>query len=407
MKRLTIYILTILCLTSCDWLQKQKSGDVIAQVGDKVLYESDLINLVPIGSSPEDSLRIVNQYIQQWATNQILYQKAVRNSGQKDEIEAMVENYRRLLYVHEYEQNLLQRRLPDSISETQISQFYQSHKDLFLLKESLIKGMYIVVNKNSRDVNKLISWMRNPTKENMEKIEAIAFQKSLGYNIFFDQWQSFSEIKSHIPFSQQGTDREWLTANDFLRLEDSELIYILRITDKLFVGEQMPYEFAHSEIIKAIQNSQQVNTLKRIEQEIYQDGVENGDIYLRNALSLEQQLESLNNNLPQQVEQTDSVPAKTPEPIKQQQVQQPIQQTPKQATPQNEQQPKQINTPTQQPVQQKPVQSKTIEQKTEQTKTEQPTTIVPVAQEPAQQTTQPTEENNNNSKATFDSNIFN
>ena len=289
----TIFIIPLVFLfASCEWLKSHQTGDVVAQVDDKVLYERDIQQLVPIGTSSQDSLRIVYQYIQQWATNQLLYKKAVQNSGKKDEIEAMVEDYRRLLYVHEYEQNLLQRRNTDTIPTDSIKAYYDAHHDIFRLKDNVVKGIFIIIPKNSRDEGRLIEWLRNPTEENQEKLETFAYEKSVGFSNFINNWQNFNEIKMRMPL-QTSNDTEWLRQNTFVTLEDSAKTYLLRLTDKLYVGEEMPFEIARPEIVNVMENGMQISTLKRIEHELYQDGVKRGDIYLKETRSFEELLSLL------------------------------------------------------------------------------------------------------------------
>lgn len=313
MKKYIVIISVLMLLTGCKWLETQHTGDIVAQVNDKVLYENDIRQLVPIGTSPEDSIRIVYQYIQQWATNQLLYQKAVQNSDKKDEIETMVQDYRRLLYVHEYEQNLLQRRISDTIPDDSVRAYYNAHREIFRLKDNIVKGIFIIIPQSSKDASRLIEWMRNPTQENLRKIDLFAYEKSLGYNNFVENWQNFNEIKLRMPL-QTVDDTEWLRQNSFIILEDTAKTYLLRLTDKLFIDDKMPFEIAKPEIINVMENGLQISTLRRIEQELYYDGVRRGDIYLKETRSLDELLSELpeESSVPVESQQTLQVKEQRP-----------------------------------------------------------------------------------------------
>lgn len=287
------FVLLIVCLfTSCKWIERRRMGNIVAQVGDKVLYESEVSRFVPVGTSPEDSLRIVNQYIYQWSTKQLLYKRAVQNSDYKDEFEAMVDDYRRQLYVHEYEQNILQRRQIDSITDATLMEYFEAHHELFRLKDNYVKGMFVIMPRESKDVNVLISLLRNPTDENMPEIESYLYEKSLGYSLFTDHWQAFSELKVHLPLKTTD-DSEWLRQNSFVTLEDTTKTYVLRIVDRIFTGDEMPFEIAKPVVKDVIENGQRISTLKAIEQELYNDGIRRGDIFLRDTRSLEEQIAAL------------------------------------------------------------------------------------------------------------------
>ena len=292
MKKLWIIPITLLLLNSCQWFERHRRGDIAAQVGDKVLYENDVRALVPIGISSEDSLRIVNQYIKQWATKQLLYQRAVKYSEQKEEFEIMVDNYRRQLYVHEFEQNMLQRRRTDSISDDSLQSWFATHHDLFRLNDNYVKGMFIIMPKQSHDINRLLQLMKEPTEDKMPDLEAIAIENSLGYSIFFDRWQAFSEIKLRLPLKTTD-DSEWLKQNSFITLEDSTKTYILRVTEKIYSGDEMPLEIARPKVKDVMENGQRISTLKAIEQDLYNDGIKHGDIYLRETRTIEEQIAAL------------------------------------------------------------------------------------------------------------------
>ena len=65
-------ILFSLSVCSCSWLKKEQKTDAIARVGNSYLYKEDIQNLVPKGAAKEDSLLIINSYIDRWATKKIL-----------------------------------------------------------------------------------------------------------------------------------------------------------------------------------------------------------------------------------------------------------------------------------------------------------------------------------------------
>ena len=381
MKKYIVIISVLMLLTGCKWLETQHTGDIVAQVNDKVLYENDIRQLVPIGTSPEDSIRIVYQYIQQWATNQLLYQKAVQNSDKKDEIETMVQDYRRLLYVHEYEQNLLQRRISDTIPDDSVRAYYNAHREIFRLKDNIVKGIFIIIPQSSKDASRLIEWMRNPTQENLRKIDLFAYEKSLGYNNFVENWQNFNEIKLRMPL-QTVDDTEWLRQNSFIILEDTAKTYLLRLTDKLFIDDKMPFEIAKPEIINVMENGLQISTLRRIEQELYYDGVRRGDIYLKETRSLDKLLSELPEESSVPVESQQTLQVKEQRPAQQSQT------TPKPAA-------RTDKTPAPAPTPQQQFQETVKPQQSSQTP----------AQSPAQSQQQPAQPQQQQ-EATFDYDIF-
>ena len=82
----------------------QRSDDILlARLGDAYLYESEVKSLQMANLSSVDSTAIIQQYIQNWAQEELLLQKAVLNINQNElEIDKRLEAYRRSLLIHAY-----------------------------------------------------------------------------------------------------------------------------------------------------------------------------------------------------------------------------------------------------------------------------------------------------------------
>ena len=69
-----IYIIIVLAIFSCQ--RSENEGKPVAKVYENVLYEKDLNEILPDNISKEDSLIFVKNYINKWAREQLLVQKA-------------------------------------------------------------------------------------------------------------------------------------------------------------------------------------------------------------------------------------------------------------------------------------------------------------------------------------------
>ena len=74
-------ILLISLISSCS--KKQDDKNAIARVYDVYLYEEDLKEILPENYSKEDSMLLVSNYINSWAQDQLLLQKAEINLDDK------------------------------------------------------------------------------------------------------------------------------------------------------------------------------------------------------------------------------------------------------------------------------------------------------------------------------------
>ena len=71
------------------------------------LYHEDLQAVLPAGLSKDDSLLFAEHYIRNWAEEVLLYEKAKSNIPNSGEIDKLVENYRKALIMHTYQQALM------------------------------------------------------------------------------------------------------------------------------------------------------------------------------------------------------------------------------------------------------------------------------------------------------------
>ncbi len=260
-----------LLLGSCTALEKQQKVGAAVEVNGQYLYRSTLDSLT-VGLSPEDSLRMVQQYISQWTKDILEYDKAKART--KSDLEKMVEEYRRALYVQAYEQQLIERHMPKAVPDSVVAQVYEQMPNRFLLDESIVKGILVVVPKDARDIAKLRGWM---AKEKLDEIEKYAYQNASGYELFADKWLTTTDLLAHIP-AERAEMENMLKAKNQIEVTDSLKTYILQVTEKHLRGEQMPMEYARPEIEKIVLYERQVDFLNKEREKLYNEAIQDQKI---------------------------------------------------------------------------------------------------------------------------------
>lgn len=254
-------------LSGCAAYKKKNQSGAAVEVNGHYLYRSTLDSLT-LGMSPEDSLRTVQQYVSQWSKDILLYDQAKRRTNA--EIENMVEDYRRTLYVQAYEESLVERRMPKTVPDSVVLQVYEQMPDRFILDESIVKGMLVVVPSDARDIAKLRGWM---AKEKLDEIEKYAYKSANGYELFTDRWLTTTALLAHIPTER--TDLETaLKAKNQIEVSDSLKTYILQVTEKHIRGEQMPIEYARPQIEKIVLNARRVEFLNKERERLYNEAIQ-------------------------------------------------------------------------------------------------------------------------------------
>lgn len=260
-----------LLLGSCTAVEKQQKVGAAVEVNGQYLYRSTLDSLT-VGLSSEDSLRMVQQYISQWTKDVLEYDKAKART--KSDLEKLVEEYRRALYVQAYEQQLIERHMPKAVPDSVVAQVYEQMPNRFLLDESIVKGILVVVPKDARDIAKLRGWM---AKEKLDEIEKYAYQNASGYELFADKWLTTTDLLAHIPAERAEMENQ-LKAKNQIEVTDSLKTYVLQVTEKHLRGEQMPMEYARPEIEKIVLYERQVDFLNKEREKLYNEAIQDQKI---------------------------------------------------------------------------------------------------------------------------------
>ena len=256
-----------LLLGSCTALEKKQQAGAAVEVNGQYLYRSTLDSLT-VGLSPEDSLRVVQQYISQWAKDILVYDKAKART--KSELEQLVEDYRRSLYVHAYEEYLVDRRMPKAVPDSTVQQVYDRMPERFLLDESIMKGIFVVVPNDARDIAKLKGWL---TKEKLDEIEKYAYQNASGYELFTDKWLTTTDLLAHVPAERAEIEAQLKNKNQ-VEVTDSLKTYLIQVTEKHLRGERMPLEYARPEIEKIVLSERQVDFLNKEREKLYNEAIQ-------------------------------------------------------------------------------------------------------------------------------------
>lgn len=259
----------VIAANSCTLFDKRDSG-VVAEYDGHTITQAD-IRYITSGLSSEDSARVAEAYIRQWATNLIEYNEA--KDVPNRELERLVEDYRHSLYIHDYEERLVAQRMPKEVEDTVIAQFYNAHPQYFILREAILRGVLLVIPNGAPDMDKLKRRLHAPTEEeNIEFIEKYAYQYATGYELFLDEWKTVDQIMMRMPIKGDDFQKQ-LSRDKQIELQDSVNTYLLQITDAYAMGSPMPQDYATPEITKIILNQRQVEFLQRERDALYEHAV--------------------------------------------------------------------------------------------------------------------------------------
>ena len=269
--RILIAVVASFLLVGCAAYEKKNQSGAAVEVNGQYLYRSTLDSLT-LGLNPEDSMRVAQQYISAWAKDILIYDNA--KSHTNSAIESQVEDYRRALYVHAYEEYLIERRMPKNVADSTVAQLYGQMPDRFKLDESIVKGILVVVPIDAPKADKLRGYM---AKQELDKIEKYAYQNASGYELFLDKWLTATELLMQIPVERAELETALKNKNQ-IEFADTVKTYLLQVTDKHLRGEQMPLEYARPQIEKIVLATRQVDFLQKERERLYNEAIQNRKI---------------------------------------------------------------------------------------------------------------------------------
>ena len=143
-KQFAISLLLVFITLSCTNLETRNREDPLASVFEKKLYLSQIRDIFPASTSGQDSIIILQNYIDKWIKKQLILQKAELNltEDQKD-VSLQIDEYRSSLLIFKYEQNLILQKLDTVIQPDQIEAYYNENSSNFILDEEVVKVLYI------------------------------------------------------------------------------------------------------------------------------------------------------------------------------------------------------------------------------------------------------------------------
>lgn len=267
-------------LGSCAFIDSVLNGDVVAMVGNNVLYQKDIDGLVPKGTSPEDSASIVRQYINTWATNKILLTNAEERLSREDkDIEQALNDYKTSLLVYRYEKLYVEKNLDTLITEQECRDYYEQHKETYVSASSLVKVRYIKVNTASPQCQVIKSKYRSMKVEDLDIVEELSRNSADTYTDFNMNWVPLSHIAGDMG-EKLSVCEEMLNKQSYIELEKGSFLYMVRVYERVKAGDITPYDYNINLIKESILSKRKQELIANLERNLLEDALNNNKLVI-------------------------------------------------------------------------------------------------------------------------------
>lgn len=276
--KIAVIILFVLpAVSSCRAISSfLTDSEVVAQVGTDKLYRSDLDKIIPKGMMPEDSVRMARQYIRTWASDQIFLKVAMEQLSKAErDVTLELEDYRKSLLKYRYEQLYVNERLDTSVTMENIEQYYESHKDKFILDRPIVKARFLNIAEDSPVLPQIRKRMSSSEAGDLVEADSLAFSSAVKFTTWADRWIDVNVLAGEYMTGYESllasVSRGWIEKVD--TLGQKRLTYI---SDMINKGQPAPVEFCEQKIRDIIISSRKQELVQNLERDLLNDACENG-----------------------------------------------------------------------------------------------------------------------------------
>ncbi|PQV48933.1 hypothetical protein CLV33_104139 [Jejuia pallidilutea] len=282
-KSLIILFSSTVVFSGCNIFKKSDDRKPIARVNDSYLYAEDLKGLVTEGTTKEDSTLIVQNFIKEWATEQLLVDGAQINLSEEKQsnFNKLVGQYKNDLFSKAYLEALVKKNLDTTVSNQEANEYYEANKDVFKLNEELIKFRYIHVDENIIDFNTIKDRFKKFEDEDKTALDSIAIQFK-SYSLNDSIWVRMSQVISKIPGVNSENKNQLLKKSNFVQLKDSLGVYLMQVNDVLLRNDTAPLEYVKPTIRQIVINKRKLELIKKLEKDITKDAIKNKEFEIYN-----------------------------------------------------------------------------------------------------------------------------
>ncbi len=179
-----------------------KRDKVVAQVYYHKLYQSEIAKAMPKGLSPNDSLALVNDFIDDWIREQLLLHEAEKKLSVKEKnFDKQLEEYRNNLLVNTYYEKLISDTSNFKITENDLKTFMKSFDKRYTVDKEIVRVNYVKLSKGSKLIEPVKSILFNDQKRVSDKeVLAKMLGDSIEYMIDDEAWLYLDDIQNELSF---------------------------------------------------------------------------------------------------------------------------------------------------------------------------------------------------------------
>ena len=270
MRKLGAILFLALLVTGCNQMVRQSERIVVAECYDSKLYADELEGLMPSSAGKMDSLAQVNAFIDSWIRKRLLVHQAEINLAPEQlDFSKQLQDYRNSLVIYAYETQMIEQYLDTIVSQEEIADYYEKHKENFQISSTMVKVAYVVLKEDCKQKKEFKQLLNNPDTLDLVHLDVLASQHALASYLDVDVWLRLDDLLAIVPIEIYNHE-SFLRKNRFVSFEKDNLLYMVRFEDFLLEKSVSPIEIETEGIRDIILLKRQKELLARMHSDLYE-----------------------------------------------------------------------------------------------------------------------------------------
>ena len=251
---------------------------VLAEVGDTKLFSYDVSTIFTPGLSAEDSLKLLESYVDQWVKKQLKIAEAEQmfEESQAD-IDRMVQEYRNSLLTHKVDQFYVDKYIDTLFTADQIRQYYEEHKADFVLDKTMVKARIVRMPERHPQQKKIEELLLSPREESLQDLTELCVKNDFELTEL-NQWTDFSTLLLQLPTDRTQENDELLVTSKIHEFEANTSKYYVRVLAVRKAGDYTPLESVTEVIRRVLFNQRKESIIRSHEDSLYARALEKKEI---------------------------------------------------------------------------------------------------------------------------------
>jgi len=275
--RFLVLIFIALVFYSCSSPENEDTQDrLLAKVGSKTLYISEMEGMFPEGTTSEDSSLVLKNYVDRWVRETVILNEAEKNAPKDLDINQLVRDYRASLLRAHYEKVLVSELLDSTITQIELENFYEKNQHLYELQKPIVRCFFIKVPIPTPDADRLRRLWNSPIEESKHDLNNYCKQYAQ-VSLLDDQlWYDVEEIAAQLPqgtltVGNVGAKREFTQRDDHHQ-------YFFRLFEMRNRKEIAPLSYIEDQARKIILHKRKIQLIEEAKEDMYQQELQRKNI---------------------------------------------------------------------------------------------------------------------------------